>query len=77
MSATGGKDLSGIPGSAAPSYSAGSNNVPLLEETIGENLRRSTSRWSSADALIDLTQGLRYTYGEFDRAVDNETSARN
>jgi len=45
--------------------------LPLLGETIGQNLRRTASRWPAADALVDLVQGVRYTYEEFDAAVDN------
>jgi fatty-acyl-CoA synthase len=44
--------------------------LPLLSETIGENLRQAASRWPDTDAVVDLAQGVRYTYGEFDAAVD-------
>ena len=56
---------------ASTSYASGASPLPLLGETIGQNLRRTASRWPAADALVDLAQGVRYTYEEFDTAVDN------
>ena len=56
---------------ASTSYASGTSQLPLLGETIGQNLRRTASRWPTADALVDLAQGVRYTYEEFDAAVDN------
>jgi len=56
---------------ASASYASGSSQLPLLGETIGQNLHRAASRWPAADALVDLAQGVRYTYEEFDAAVDN------
>jgi fatty-acyl-CoA synthase len=56
---------------ASTSYASGTSQLPLLGETIGQNLRRTASRWPAADALVDLVQGVRYTYEEFDAAVDN------
>ncbi len=56
---------------ASTSYASGTSQLPLLGETIGQNLRRTASRWPAADALVDLAQGVRYTYEEFDAAVDN------
>ncbi len=55
----------------SPSYASGASQLPLLGETIGQNLRRIASRWAATDALVDLAQGVRYTYEEFDAAVDN------
>jgi fatty-acyl-CoA synthase len=56
---------------ASTSYASGTSQLPLLGETIGQNLRRTASRWPAADAVVDLAQGVRYTYEEFDAAVDN------
>jgi fatty-acyl-CoA synthase len=56
---------------ASTSYASGTSQLPLLGETIGQNLRRTASRWPAVDALVDLVQGVRYTYEEFDAAVDN------
>jgi fatty-acyl-CoA synthase len=52
------------------SYAHGASGVPLLGETIGLNLERTAARVPDAEALVSRHQGLRYTYGELDRAVD-------
>ncbi|MBI07918.1 MAG: AMP-binding protein [Rhodospirillaceae bacterium] len=46
------------------SYVHGTSAVPLLGETIGENLRRTVNRVSDRDALISVAQGYRATYRE-------------
>jgi fatty-acyl-CoA synthase len=46
------------------SYEHGSSNVPLLGETIGENLRRTVERFGDRDALAVRHQGYRATYRE-------------
>ena len=52
------------------SYAHGACPEPLLGETIGQNLERTVARVPDADALISCHQGLRYTYAQFDEAVD-------
>jgi fatty-acyl-CoA synthase len=52
------------------SYAHGACDEPLLGETIGHNLMRTAQRVPDADALISFHQGRRYTYAEFDEAVD-------
>jgi fatty-acyl-CoA synthase len=52
------------------SYAHGTSETPLLGETIGANLERTTARFPTADALISRHQGLRYTYAELNAAVD-------
>src|SRR5437870_11355481 len=52
------------------SYAHGACDEPLLGETIGDNLVRTVQRVPDCDALIDCHQGRRYTYAEFDEAVD-------
>lgn len=52
------------------SYSNGASTVPLLGETIGRNLDRTVARCPDQDALITVQQGLRYTYAEFHKAVE-------
>jgi len=52
------------------SYSHGTSTDPLLGETIGTNLERTTARVPDHDALVSCHQGLRYTYVELDAAVD-------
>jgi fatty-acyl-CoA synthase len=48
----------------APSYVHGASPVPLLGETIGENLRRTVQRFADREALVVRHQGYRATYGE-------------
>ena len=48
----------------APSYVHGASAVPLLGETIGENLRRVVERGGDREALVVRQQGFRATYAE-------------
>ncbi|MEA2010644.1 MAG: AMP-binding protein, partial [Actinomycetota bacterium] len=57
------------------SYALGSTDVPLLTETIGENLEHITARFPDQDALIVRHQGIRCTYREFDDATDRLAKA--
>ncbi|TDT98585.1 fatty-acyl-CoA synthase [Streptomyces sp. 846.5] len=52
------------------SYTSGTSAVPLLGETIGDNLRRTAERHPGREALVDVAAGRRWTYSEFDAAVD-------
>ena len=52
------------------SYAQGACDQPLIGETIGQNLERTAARVPDSDALVSCHQGLRYTYAEFDAAVD-------
>ena len=56
------------------SYAHGSGDRPLLGETIGDNLERTVARAPDAEALVSCHQGLRYTYAEFNQAVDRLAS---
>ncbi len=47
-----------------PSYVHGASDVPLLGETIGENLRRTVERVGDREALVSVAQGYRATYRE-------------
>src|SRR5215510_6805942 len=49
---------------SAPSYVHGANSVPLLGETIGQNLRRTVDRFGDREALVARHQGYRATYRE-------------
>ncbi|MDI1436027.1 AMP-binding protein [Polyangium sorediatum] len=49
---------------AALSYTHGTSATPLLGETIGENLRRTASRYPDREALVVRAQGVRWTYAE-------------
>jgi fatty-acyl-CoA synthase len=48
----------------APSYVHGTSDVPLLGETIGENLRRTAERFPDREALAVPYQRYRATYRE-------------
>ncbi len=56
--------------SAASSYASGACEVPLLGDTIGENLDRTVRRFPDRDALVDVAAGRRWTYAEFAADVD-------
>jgi len=53
-----------------PSYASGASSTPLLGETIGASLERTVSRFADAEALVSRHQGLRFTYGQLNEAVD-------
>jgi fatty-acyl-CoA synthase len=53
----------------APSYVHGASPVPLLGETIGQNLDRTAARVPDNDALVSVHQGVRLTYAQFSAAV--------
>ena len=46
------------------SYTHGASPVPLLGDTIGENLRRTVERFGDCEALVVAHQGYRATYRE-------------
>ncbi|MGH2819764.1 MAG: AMP-binding protein, partial [Actinomycetota bacterium] len=52
------------------SYAHGASGVPLIGETIGANLEAVVERFADRDALVSRHQGVRYSYGELNEAVD-------
>ena len=52
------------------SHTAGETDVPLLEQTIPDNLDATVARFADRDALVDVAQGIRWTYAEFAVQVD-------
>jgi fatty-acyl-CoA synthase len=52
------------------SYAHGATDQALLGQTIGDNFERTAARVPDSPALISCHQGLRYTYGELNEAVD-------
>ena len=52
------------------SYASGISDLPLLGETIGANLERTVARFGDREALVDVAAGTRWTYAEFDAAVN-------
>jgi fatty-acyl-CoA synthase len=59
---------------AAPSYVHGASSVPLLGETIGQNLRRTVDVFGDTEALVVRHQDYRATYAQLWEQV--ETVAR-
>ncbi len=52
------------------SYAHGPGLLPLLGETIGDNLRRAVDRFPTHEALVVRSQGHRFTYAALWHAVD-------
>ena len=53
------------------SHAAGRTDVPLLEETIPDNLDATVARFGDREALVDVVEDVRWTYREFaDRTVE-------
>jgi fatty-acyl-CoA synthase len=57
------------------SYDAGVTSPPLLDETIGDNLARTTEAFGDREALVECATGRRWTYGEFHDATRRIASA--
>jgi fatty-acyl-CoA synthase len=53
-----------------PSYSHGTSDLPLLGETIGENLTRTVLAHPDREVLVDVPSGRRWTYRAFEEEVD-------
>jgi fatty-acyl-CoA synthase len=52
------------------SYSHGTSETALIGDTIGENLEATVARFGDREALVSRHQGKRYTYAQFNDAVD-------
>ncbi|SDN38149.1 AMP-binding protein [Allokutzneria albata] len=55
---------------ALPSYASGTSEVPLLGDTIGDNLDRTLAAFGDRDALVERATGRRWTYRELAAEVD-------
>ncbi len=53
------------------SYASGTSDLPLLPDTIGQNLENTAARFPDQDALVSSHQDVRLTYSQFNRAVDS------
>jgi fatty-acyl-CoA synthase len=51
-------------------YDAGPTDVPILEETIGQNFERTVAAHRDAEALVDVAGDRRWTYGELDDEIN-------
>ena len=60
---------------ALPSYAHGASPVPLLGETIGDNLDRVAKRFPRNDAVVSVHQNRRLTYAEFAAETDRIAKA--
>ncbi|WNG81188.1 AMP-binding protein [Mycobacterium sp. ITM-2016-00316] len=52
------------------SYDAGPTDVPIIEDTIGANFERTAAEHPDMEALVDVAQGLRWTYRELNDEID-------
>ena len=55
---------------AEPAIDRGPTDVALLDETIGDNLRRTIAAHGDNDALVARHQGIRWSYTEFGERVE-------
>jgi len=55
---------------STPSYTSGTSDVPLLGDTIGDNLDRTAAARPDAEALVDRARGERLTWAQFVAEVD-------
>jgi fatty-acyl-CoA synthase len=60
---------------ALPSYAHGASPVPLLGETIGDNLDRIARRFPGNDAVVSVHQNRRLTYAQFAAETDRLAKA--
>ncbi|HEY6235225.1 MAG TPA: AMP-binding protein, partial [Candidatus Elarobacter sp.] len=60
---------------ALSSYAHGASPVPLLGETIGDNLDRIARRFPGNDAVVSVHQNRRLTYAEFANETDRLAKA--
>lgn len=51
------------------SHTQGETDVPLLEQTIPDNLDATVAAFGDREALVDVAQGIRWTYAEFGAEV--------
>jgi len=52
------------------SIALGPTETPLLEETIGQNVESTVSRFPDREALVEVATGRRWTWSEFNDQVD-------
>jgi fatty-acyl-CoA synthase len=52
------------------SHTIGESEPPLIEQTIPDNLDATVARFPDREALVDVQQGIRWTYAAFAAGVD-------
>ncbi|XP_077590425.1 medium-chain acyl-CoA ligase ACSF2, mitochondrial-like [Stigmatopora nigra] len=52
------------------SYVHGASTVSLLSATVGQTLEKAVHRWPEREAVVFLQDGIRKTFAEFQRDVD-------
>jgi fatty-acyl-CoA synthase len=57
-------------GVAVLSYASGTSDVPLLGDTIGDNLDCTAARRADGEALVEVATGRRWTYPQLRADVD-------
>ncbi|MEU4666519.1 AMP-binding protein [Amycolatopsis sp. NPDC023774] len=55
---------------ALPSYASGTSDVPLLGDTIGDNLDRTVAAFPARDAMVDRAAGKKWSYADLKKDVD-------
>ncbi|MHA3835548.1 AMP-binding protein [Terrabacter sp. AAH1] len=55
---------------ATLSHTRGETDPPLIEQTIGDNFDATVARFGDREALVDVTQGKRWTYAALQADVD-------
>ena len=53
------------------SYVRGETAIPLIDETIGVHFDEVVARWPDSEALVVRHQGIRWTFSELQKQVDN------
>ncbi len=56
--------------SEEPSYASGTSEIPLLDETIGDNFDRMAAAQPDHEALVEVQTGRRWTYRQLAGEVD-------
>ncbi|WP_131105863.1 AMP-binding protein [Ornithinimicrobium sufpigmenti] len=68
-------DTASAPVDPSPSHAVGSTDVPLLEQTIGDNLDQNARAHAEREALVEMESGRRWTYAELLTEVNRAARA--
>ena len=53
-----------------PAYAKGRTDIPLLEQTIGDNFEATVAKFGEREAVVIVHQDIRWTYRRFNDEVD-------